>query len=148
MRIKKTFQGNLPENTVVNTQSNSQTNAYSCKYADNEYKPKVLYSGQSATGVTLNDNINNYTFVEVIGIRGEGQQVSSKAAVYSGGTTRLCLVDCYYGYGTSMWIDQLGIAISGTSLTIDQYSSCYGSGTTQTVTHDQNIKIYRVLGYK
>lgn len=35
MRIKKTFQGNLPENTVVNTQSNSQTNAYSCNYINN-----------------------------------------------------------------------------------------------------------------
>lgn len=34
MRIKKTFQGNLPENTVVNTQSNSQTNAYSCEYVN------------------------------------------------------------------------------------------------------------------
>lgn len=36
MRIKKTFQGSLPENTVVNTQSNSQVNAYSCNYLNNK----------------------------------------------------------------------------------------------------------------
>ena len=38
MRIKKTFQGSLPENTVVNTQSDSQTNAYSCDYLNKSLK--------------------------------------------------------------------------------------------------------------
>lgn len=32
MRIKKIYQGNLPENKIVNTQSNSQTDTYSCNY--------------------------------------------------------------------------------------------------------------------
>jgi hypothetical protein len=41
MRIKKTFQGSLPENTVVNTQSDSQINAYSCEYANNNFKSKM-----------------------------------------------------------------------------------------------------------
>lgn len=32
MRIKKTFQGSLPENKILNTQSDSQTDTYSCDY--------------------------------------------------------------------------------------------------------------------
>lgn len=63
MRIKKTFQGSLPENTVVNTQSDSQTNAYSCEYANNNIKSKFdrLWSGSLAPSTTLNvPNANKY----------------------------------------------------------------------------------------
>lgn len=40
MRIKKMFQGQLPENKIVNTKSNSQTDTYSCDYINttNEWK--------------------------------------------------------------------------------------------------------------
>lgn len=32
MKIKKTFQGSLPENRILNTDSSSQTDTYSCDY--------------------------------------------------------------------------------------------------------------------
>lgn len=32
MKIKKTYQGSLPDNKIVNTESNSQTDTYSCDY--------------------------------------------------------------------------------------------------------------------
>lgn len=32
MKIKKMYQGTLPENKILNTQSNSQTDTYSCDY--------------------------------------------------------------------------------------------------------------------
>lgn len=32
MKIKKTYQGELPENKIVNTESTSQTDTYSCEY--------------------------------------------------------------------------------------------------------------------
>ena len=41
MRIKKTFQGELPENKIVNIESNSQTDTYSCDYINNNIKPKI-----------------------------------------------------------------------------------------------------------
>ena len=69
MRIKKTFQGNLPENTVVNTQSDSQTNAYSCEYVNDHFGGVVLYNNSTGTNgtVTLSDNINNYKYIEIFG---------------------------------------------------------------------------------
>ena len=39
MRIKKMFQGQLPENKIVNTKSNSQTDTYSCDYINNMIYP-------------------------------------------------------------------------------------------------------------
>lgn len=66
MRIKKTFQGSLPENTVVNTQSNSQTNTYSCEYVNEHFGRKVLYESAGTNGnISLNDNISNYSFIEI-----------------------------------------------------------------------------------
>lgn len=32
MKIKKMYQGNVPENKILNTESNSQTDTYSCDY--------------------------------------------------------------------------------------------------------------------
>lgn len=37
MRIKKTYQGSLPENKIVNTQSESQTDTYSCNYMNENF---------------------------------------------------------------------------------------------------------------
>lgn len=35
MKIKKTFQGVIPENKILNTESTSQTDTYSCDYINN-----------------------------------------------------------------------------------------------------------------
>lgn len=40
MRIRKTFQGEIPENKIVNMKSNSQTDAYSCDFANNTFATK------------------------------------------------------------------------------------------------------------
>lgn len=63
MRIKKTFQGSLPENTVVNTQSDSQTNAYSCDYINDNVKSNFvrLWTGSMTPGSELTiSGANNY----------------------------------------------------------------------------------------
>lgn len=69
MRIKKTFQGNLPENTVINTQSDSQTNAYSCEYANEHFGGVVLWTNSSPSiefgGQTINFN-GTYSHYDVI----------------------------------------------------------------------------------
>lgn len=36
MKIKKVYQGSVPENKILNTHSNSQTDTYSCDYINNE----------------------------------------------------------------------------------------------------------------
>lgn len=35
MKIKKMYQGNVPDNKILNTQSDSQTDTYSCDYLNN-----------------------------------------------------------------------------------------------------------------
>lgn len=45
MRIRKTFQGQLPENKIVNTYSTSQTDTYSCNYLNG-----IVESGSNAYG--------------------------------------------------------------------------------------------------
>jgi hypothetical protein len=35
MKIKKIYQGELPENKILNSESNSQTDTYSCEYINN-----------------------------------------------------------------------------------------------------------------
>lgn len=42
MKIKKTFQGVIPENKILNTESTSQTDTYSCNYINE--KAKEIYS--------------------------------------------------------------------------------------------------------
>lgn len=57
MKIKKIYQGELPENKILNTQSTSQTDTYSCEYINNLGKSIITaYSTQNvdmSTGETL-----------------------------------------------------------------------------------------------
>lgn len=46
MKIKKMYQGNVPDNKILNTQSDSQTDTYSCDYLNNSV---VVESG--TTGI-------------------------------------------------------------------------------------------------
>lgn len=48
MKIKKTFQGSIPENKIVNTQSDSQTDTYSCDYINNNVG--IVESGSNENG--------------------------------------------------------------------------------------------------
>lgn len=41
MKIKKIYQGELPENKILNTESTSQTDTYSCEYI-NKTTPKIV----------------------------------------------------------------------------------------------------------
>lgn len=53
MKIKKTYQGELPENKIVNTSSTSQTDTYSCDYINNSIDSS---REKSAILVTLSEN--------------------------------------------------------------------------------------------
>lgn len=51
-KIKKTFQGNLPENKIVNMQSDSQTDAYSCDFVNGLIATDAIEIGLSARYTT------------------------------------------------------------------------------------------------
>lgn len=46
MKIRKTFSGNLPENKIINTNSTSETDTYSCKYLNER---NVIVSSEEPT---------------------------------------------------------------------------------------------------
>ena len=72
MKIKKMYQGTAPENKILNTQSNSQTDVYSCDYVNklNTYSTDEHIIGTWITGkpvyrkvididyITLNEGVN------------------------------------------------------------------------------------------
>ena len=43
MKIKKIYQGELPENTILNAESTSQTDTYSCEYINNLVNKEINY---------------------------------------------------------------------------------------------------------
>lgn len=47
MKIKKLFQGTIPENKILNTESTSQTDTYSCDYINNT---SIVVSSTEPTG--------------------------------------------------------------------------------------------------
>ena len=67
MKIRKAFQGTVPENKILDTYSTSQTDTYSCNYINNKSKVATLWSGSSgSTGdKTLNESLENYDFLLV-----------------------------------------------------------------------------------
>lgn len=50
MKIKKTFQGELPDNRVVNAKSNSATDAYSANYLNDKLRNVVVSPTEPTTG--------------------------------------------------------------------------------------------------
>lgn len=97
MKIKKTFQGELPENRIVNAKSNSQTDAYSANYLNDKLNKVVVSLEEPITGeeVWVKRSINMLKFSdftkEVNGItfKMEDQVLSIK------GTATAYTQECY-----------------------------------------------------
>ena len=89
MKIRKAFQGTVPENKILDTYSTSQTDTYSCNYVNNKTKFKTLWSGNVNAGyVTLNESIQNYDFL-IVGIQ-------TNSGRYSKGSEIIPVIDVEY----------------------------------------------------
>ena len=52
MKIKKIYQGSLPENKILNENSNSQTDTYSCDYLNNlELTSEITFTKNEADNI-------------------------------------------------------------------------------------------------
>lgn len=60
MKIKKAYQGSVPDNKILNTYSNSQTDVYSCDYV-NALKSSMTTGQEIATGEYV-DNKQVYVY--------------------------------------------------------------------------------------
>lgn len=110
MRIKKTFQGNLPENTVANSQSNSQTNAYSCDYINtqlngkqNKIKTMTLTLTTDSAGNAILNYMRTTDYIVLSIYQKSGTSANAWATLYT--------YDSYYFLHLGTWN---GTAVSTT----------------------------------
>lgn len=125
---------------IVNTQSNSQTNTYSCNYINGT----VLYENQSGTtgNITLSDSVNNYRYIEIYyGTIGSG--INCVKIIPS--ITNNCNFTSFNITGGTTYIYSTQTTISGTSITI----TAYARGPISAIAYDANFNsIFKVIGYK
>ena len=71
MKIRKAFQGTVPENKILDTYSQSQTDTYSCNYVNNKTTGVVLWTNSSPTSSfgarTINiPNLSQYVYIDIL----------------------------------------------------------------------------------
>lgn len=71
MRIKKMYQGSLPENKIVGTYTESDTDTYNCNYVNNNFKSKMenILSSQgrsSSISKSLTKAYTNFDFLIIV----------------------------------------------------------------------------------
>ena len=76
MKIRKAFQGTIPDNKILDTYSTSQTDAYSCNLVNNLLKTGIQTISIGSVGgygelynqtYTLTDIPSGYTFIGILG---------------------------------------------------------------------------------
>lgn len=143
MKIKKKFQGTVPDNKVLNTKSESETNVYSCKY--------------------INDNIdvdNNYSTEEQkIGTWIDGKPIYRKTLQISnsGGTTTsvdlssLNISNIFFDFSKSFYYWESGNRILPLISTNIDATSIASTTVSQNQTgiyyHPTNKRLYLEFGY-
>lgn len=144
MRIRKTYQGEIPENKIVNSYSESQTDTYSCDYLNNLAGTILYKNDEGATGnLTLLDDISNYDYYEIIPFGNENESVRGKA----GNSVAISRVS---SDGAYVYTNTGQIQVIGTSLTKNNIHNYYGATNNvyQTHTTDDWYPIWLVIGYK
>lgn len=131
MKIKKTFQGQLPENKILNTESSSQTDTYSCDYINE--KVKEVYSTDEQVigtyfGKPLYRKVIEYTNSGVIGKDGATTDINIPHNIAN-------FERCYKKNASTNKGETLPIFVGGTG----SFSSIYISGVDTT-----NI-IFRII---
>lgn len=83
MRIRKVYQGNLADNKIVNTASNSQTNTYSCDYINKLPKVDELLSATTTSNTYQISDIEQYDLILVVAGNGNMQRWGRNSMILS-----------------------------------------------------------------
>lgn len=120
--------------------------------------PTILYDG-GTTGtngnVTLTDDWDKYTYIEIFYTRAEYEVQSTKAPTDLAATNYLPInaVCCFYGYGSGFWIGWKQFRFMKNNKKKVEYSNgnmfmtSSSSGTATTGT-ENTIKCLKILGWK
>lgn len=163
MRIKKMYQGNLPENKILNTESTSQTDTYSCDYINNLNtggtggtcnckEEVVLYYDEAGTNgeVTLNDSVANYECIEIYKCNAAKKYCSSYK-VYNANNKGVDMDLIVTSDINNIYIQTCRANIVGNKITPASYGTNWWKIASQSITVDSttnSIYIYRVVGYR
>ena len=125
MKIKKMYQGTVPENKILNTRSDSQTDVYSCDYVNN--LKRVLYEGNPGIlmgmegtkgGVTTMNNmpaLQNYIGKEIeIFVAYHSDLPKSYKFIYTGDKAYHILYTRNFN-GNDVWLVSFGFSNIGTT---------------------------------
>lgn len=135
---------------VVNEKTESDKDTYSCDFINGT----ILYESVDGTieNITLNDNVNNYSFIEIYYNRNNLGYASTKIEVTETSLQSISLMCSYYS--SDIWrMYARNIAISGTSLTNKSTNSfgvnfVNGSKEVDVGYNDTYFRITKVIGYK
>lgn len=150
MRIKKTSETSTLIGQVVNSNSDSTTDTYSCDYANKAFGGKVLWTNPNPTsGMNADTEINlssgDYDMYEIIYsiYGGSSEALLSTGKIPKGNATNLIGMG-YPGQGISAWYRGIS-RVNDTTLKV---TTCRGMTTTTTYDDNaKNIPLY-IIGYK
>lgn len=153
MRIKKTSQTTPVQAQVINTYSSSQTDTYSCDYANDNFQMNgtVLYNDAtgSNTNLTLSDSAANYTYLEIF-FRSNDNVFNSTKVYEPNGKTFLAMGLRPTGSTTAspVYLKAEEFSINGTSISKGNYVEMnFQTNGTFTIGTNNVMYITRVVGY-
>lgn len=90
MKIKKIYQGELPENKILNTQSTSQTDTYSCEYINNLLGLNYIsaWKWQNET-LSLKQGFSKVDLKQVMSSNGNKLTLSNNNVVIGSGVSKI-----------------------------------------------------------
>ena len=145
MKIRKTYQGVVPNGKVLNNNSSSVTDTYSCDYI-NKFDKKVLYDNTngSTEEIILNDSIENYSFCILEFIR-YNNKISQ--LIRNGQNQLFSIVNLS---PTQMQMETEVINVSGTKITrgTRYYGNIQGTNVSSGSAENSQYYITKVIGYK
>lgn len=165
MRIRKVYQGSLPNGKILSEHSDSQSDTYSCEYINNiggnnntnvtDNSGKILYENSSgSTGtISLVDNISNYNTVDVY--YGEMYNnvfyyISMKRIPVINGAVSIVPLEIVATNSNSSGLLTFTkvISISGSELTVPRELKVTTLSSGNTFDTNANVGIFKVVGYK
>lgn len=146
MKIKKTYQGTVPENKIVNTYTESGTDTYGCDYV-NSKALKLLWENNSPASSFASQTItlssSDYDYLIFIYKMHTGSNRQKSQTILKGAD---CLMDLAwdYGVGGTYYIGEYYRTTTRTNDTTYAINDCYvryNSGTTGTTNNNYIIPI-------
>lgn len=146
--IRKTSETTPNNSAVVNAQSNSTTDTYSCNFINGT----VLYENASGSNgnITLSDSLSNYKFVDIVFTRTIKDII--KVLRFDTSSTVLTLDTQNIASNREVYFAVAKYEPSGASLNLsgfkDYYQSANGQSWNSNTGSSSSIYIMKVIGYK